>query len=331
MRPTVAIGVAVAVVLVAVAGGLTLGRIARPSPTPQHVVVTFTPAPSPTRVPVDEATLFRQPISAGCATASSVWLVTDGGGILRYDGTSWDLADDTLRSLVAVACASDSAYAVGRVGAFVIVDERSRQIRSTDIALADLFGVTPLDDGALMVGADGTVMILAGGNIQPYASGIDESLRAVVAFSQRSAWAVGDGGITYRLDQRGWNPVGSGQTKTLRAIAARTAGDPIAVGDGGVIVAFSGGAWHAVASGVSADLRDIIVVPQFWIAGRDGTLLTGESLASLRRVDLHTTCDLVSVTAQGLTGDVFVVGAKVGGGGVWLLRRGEVVRHWGGC
>src|SRR5207302_37433 len=83
MRWQLAAGVAALAVIVAVALGLTVGRIARPSPTPIRVTVTASPSASPT--PVDEATLFKQPVSSGCATHESVWLVTNGGGILRYD------------------------------------------------------------------------------------------------------------------------------------------------------------------------------------------------------------------------------------------------------
>lgn len=332
MRSSFAAAIAILAVLAAIGGGLAFSRIARaPAPTPRRVSVTATPTTTPSPTPFDDVALFRQPLSAGCATSQSVWIVTNGGGLLRYDGTAWELADDTLRSLTAVGCAPAVAYAVGLVGAMVTIDERTRQIRSQDIALNDLFGVSPVGDGALMVGSEGAVYILAGGETQPYARAIDEHLRDVVAFSQTSAWAVGADGITYRLDQRGWNPLGSGQTATLRAVAATTAAAPVAVGDGGTIVAYAGGGWHTVKSGVSATLRDVIVEPGVWIAGDGGTLLRG-SLDDLRPVDLHTSCDLVSVFARGGRAEVWVVGVRAGGGGVWVLAGdGSVIKHWGGC
>ncbi len=330
MRSSVAIAIAFLAVLAAIGGGLAFGRIARPpAPTPRRVSVTAPPTTTPSPTPFDEAGLFKQPLSAGCVTARSVWIVTNGGGLLRYDGSVWEEVDDTLRSLTAVACTASSAVAVGRVGAMVTMDETSRQIRSSDIALNDFYGVWPLGDGALMVGSDGGVYILAAGNTQPYASGIDEDLYGVVAFSQTSAWAVGAAGITYRLDQRGWNPVGSGQTTTLRAVAATTAASPVAVGDGGAIVSYSGG-WHAAKSGVTTTLRDVIVEPGLWAVGDAGTLLHG-SLDDLRPIDLHTTCDLVSVFARSAT-EVWVVGVSGGAGGVWQLSAdGSVIKHWGGC
>lgn len=332
MRSSVAIAIALLAVLVAVGGGLAFGRIARPpAPTPRRVSVTAPPTTTPSPTPFDEAALFKQPLSAGCATSASVWIVTNGGGLLRYDGTAWELVDDTLRSLTNVGCAPTVAVAVGLVGAMVTMDERTREIRSQDIALSDLYGVSPLGDGALMVGSDGAVYILAGGQTQPYAHGIGEDLRAVVAFSQTSAWAVGVGGITYRLDQRGWSAVPSGQTSTLHAIAATTAADPVAVGDGGAVVAFAGGSWRIAKSGVTQTLRDVIIEPGVWVAGDGGTLLHG-SLDDLRPVELHTTCDLVSVFSAGIHPDVWVVGVHAGSGGVWELGGdGSVIKHWGGC
>ena len=319
-------------VLVAVVIGLAGGRLLRaPAPTPRLVTVTFSPAPTPSPTPYDEAALFRQPLSAGCATPVSIWLVTNGGGLLRFDGSEWAVVDTTLRSLTDVACTATTAFAVGLIGTIVLGDETTRQIRATDLGINDLRGVAAVGDGALMVGTNGTVFILAGGEIQPYARGIDEDLNGVVAFAVDSAWAVGDAGITYRLDGRGWNPVGSGQTKTLRAISGTTAANVVAVGDGGVVVVLVDGQWSTVPSGIDADLRDVITTPGLWIAGDKGTLLTRGASPSelLRKVDLRTDCDLVSLFSRGQ--DVFVVGRNVAGGGVWRLRDGAVAQHFGGC
>jgi hypothetical protein len=333
MRASVAAALGVLAVLAAIGVGLATGRIARPAPpTPTHVAVTFTPAPTPIPTPYDEVAVFRsQPLSGGCATSGGVWVVTNGGGLLRYDGAQWAQIDGTLRSLTRVACSPTAAYGVGFVGALVVMDEQTRQIRSTDITTDDLFGVAALPNGAMMVGSAGAVFVLDAGDIQPFAAGIDEDLFDVVAFSLQSAWAVGDRGITYRLDQRGWNPVGSGQTNTLRAVAGTTPANVLAVGDAGTIVTYASG-WQAAKSGVDVTLRDLIVEPGVWIVGDKGTLLTtsGVPAAPFRRIDLGTTCDLVSVFARG--GEVWVVGQGGTGGGVWRLRSdGVVAAHFGGC
>jgi len=330
MGVNVAVALGVLLVLAAIGLGLASGRIARPSPTSARVSVTFTPTPTPSAAPYDEAALFRQPISGGCATSGGVWVVTNGGGLLRYDGTQWALIDATLRSLTSVACSQTTAYAVGLLGAVLVADEQTRQIRSTDITTEDLFGVSPLGNGALLVGTAGSVFILDSGDIQPFARGIDEDLFDVVAFSQQSAWAVGDAGITYRLDQRGWNPVGSGQLSSLRAIAGATAANVIAVGDAGTIVTYASG-WQIARSGVNVTLRDVIVDPGVWIVGDAGTVLTtsGVPSAPFRVVDIGTKCDLVSVFAR--SGDVWIVGRGATVGGVWRLHGGAVAQHFGGC
>lgn len=330
MRAGIAATIAVLAVLAAIGAGLAAARVTRPAPTPIYVTVAPTPTVTPAPTPVDETTLFRQPLSAGCATSQSVWIVTNGGALLRYDGAAWSTPDTTLRSLTNVACTATRVFAVGLVGTLVLVDEAARQIQSTAITVDDLFGVAPLGDGALMVGSAGAVFILSGGDIQPYAAGITEDLRDVVAFSERSAWAVGRSGVTYRLDQRGWSPVGAPETRDLHAIAATTASTAIAVGDAGTVLGYDAG-WRTLASGVDVRLRDVIVGPALWIAGDAGTLLTrGATDGPFRRVDIGTACDLVSVFSFGP--DLWVVGRDIAGGGVWRLRAdGTVAQRWGGC
>ncbi|MDQ2951792.1 MAG: hypothetical protein M3R54_05970 [Chloroflexota bacterium] len=335
MRTGVAAGIAVLAVLAAVGIGLAGGRVFAPSPTPHRVTVTFTPAPTPSPTPYDEAALFREPISGGCATQTSVWVITNGAGLLRYAYAEgkWAVADDTLRSLTRVRCTDDTVYAVGLVGAVVIANEQTRQIRARDITTEDLFGVSPSQVGAYIVGSHGAAFLFDPGS-GGYQGGqiFDEDLLDVVAFNPDSAWAVGGHGITYRLDTRGWSPVGSGQGSTLRAVAGTTAANVIAVGDAGAIVTFTAGGWLTAKSGVDATLRDVIVAPGVWIAGDNGTLLTtsGVPATPFRKVDIGTTCDLVALFTR--SNDIWVVGRSAAGGGVWRLRGdGTVQQHFGGC
>lgn len=319
---------AVLAILASIGIGLAAGRVARPAPSTAPAV-TFTPQPTPSPTPVDEDALMRQPLSSGCATDASIWVVTNGGGLLRYDGQHWASVDPTLRSLTRVACRADAAYAVGLVGSFVVMDERAHEIRSNAITIDDLFGVSVTGGDVLIVGSRGAVFIDVAGQVDPYAKGVTEDLRAIVAFSRTSAWAVGAAGIVYRLDDRGWSTVAAPTTATLNAIAATTAADAVAVGDAGTVIRYDGG-WKTVASGVDVALRDVVVAPQLWIAGDHGTLLTG-TLGSLQPVDLHTTCDLVSVFPTQTSGDVWVLGRSAGAGAIWRLHNGAVAQKWGGC
>lgn len=342
MRVGVAAIIAMLVVVGAVTLGLAWGRRLAPAPTPARANLTFTPAPTPSPTPYDEAAVFRgQPLSGGCATANGVWVITNGGGLLRFDGTRWAQVDGTLRSLTRAACSADTAYAVGLVGALLIAEEQTQQIRSIDISLDDLYGIATLPAGALIVGSRGAVYVLDNGDVQPYAQGLEADLFGVAAFGLRSAWAVGARGITYRLDQRGWTQIASGQEKALRAVAGTTPASVVAVGDAGTIVTFTGGAWLRAASGVDVTLRAVIAAPGVWIAGDAGTLLTdgGVPSAPFRRVDIGTTCDLVALFTAGQNipnaqnvQDIWVVGRGPSGGGVWRLRAdGTVAQRFGGC
>ena len=189
MRTTVAAAIAVLAVLAAVGIGLASGRVFAPSPTPNRVNVTFTPAPTPSPTPYDEVGLFREPVSGGCATQTSVWVVTNGGGLLRYAFAEgkWAFADDTLRSLTRVRCTDDTVYAVGLVGAVLIANEQTRQIRARDISLEDLFGVSPTQVGAYIVGSRGAALLFDPGSGEYQTGQIFEEERfrqAPFAFSQ---------------------------------------------------------------------------------------------------------------------------------------------------
>ncbi|HEV8229438.1 MAG TPA: hypothetical protein VGQ86_05725 [Candidatus Limnocylindria bacterium] len=321
--------IAALLVIAAIGGGLAFGTIARPRPTPRPTSPPPTVAlPTRTPVPTTDPNVFRQALWGACATERSIWVVSDGGGLIRYDGQDWSLVDGTLRTLTAASCDESTLYAVGPVGAVLIVDDRARSINSVDVTLQDLLGVVAMPDGAIVVGTQGTVLRLSGGTWQPYARGIDEDLTALAVFGPLSAWAVGSGGISYRLDERGWLAVPTGATATLRAVAATTPRSVVAVGDAGKVVRYDG-QWSDVPSGVDVALRDVIVEPALWIVGDGGTVLAGDGGGALQRVDIGTTCDLHTVFARGA--DLWIVGSTGSKGGVWRLRSGSVAEKWGDC
>jgi hypothetical protein len=327
-------------VLVAVSLGLLAGTIARPAPpTPRRVVITLPPAPTRTPAPTSEADLFRQQLSGGCATDQGVWVVTDGGGLLQYDGTSWSQADSTLRTLVFAACDESLMYAVGPAGAVLTVDDRARRIRAVDITTADLYGITPLPDGAIAVGGQGAVHRLVGGFWSVYARGIEEDLFAIAAFSGDSAWAVGSGGVSYRLEPAGWRPVTTNVDVALRSVAGASVASVVAVGDRGTMLAFADGRWSTVDSGVEEGLRSVARAGSLtWVVGQKGVVLVVDGIPAqgaptsplrVRRLDLRTACDLSRVFLRGE--DTWIVGSDGQGGAVWRLRGDTVAQHWGAC
>ena len=328
--------IAVLLVVASIGAGLAIGTIARPGPTP-------TPAPTiaaPTRTPVPttDPQVFRQQLSSGCATGQGIWVVSDGGALLRYDGEHWTQVDSTLRTLTHASCDEQTLYAVGPVGAVLILDDRARSISSFDVTLAHLRGISAMPQGAMASGTEGTVMLLSGGTWHQYASGIEEDLNAIVAFDLNSAWAVGSQGASYRLEPAGWRPVATGVTVTLRAVSSSGPQSALAAGDAGTLLVFDG-TWTAIESGVTSNLRSIARFGTAeWIAGDAGTLLkldavggdhTAPRTAPPTEVDLGTTCDLRGVFVSGQ--DLWVIGSTGSRAGVWRIRGDRVAERWGEC
>jgi len=328
--------IAVLLVVAALGGGLAVGTIARPSPTPRPTPAPTIPTPTPQ--PTTDPAVFRQTLSSGCATEQGLWVVSDGGGLIRYNGKDWTQVDSTLRTLTQTSCDAGTLYAVGPVGAVLILDDRARQIQSFDVTLEDLRGVAAMEQGAMVVGTHGTVMLLSGGAWQPYASGLEEDLNAIVVFELQSAWVVGGQGISYRLESAGWRAIPTGSTAALRAVSATTPQSAVAVGDAGTALVFDG-TWKPVETGVTANLRAIARLGSAeWIVGDAGTVLildaaggdhTVPSVRAPTKLDLGTACDLRSVFVTGP--DVWILGGRNGVSGVWRLRDGKVAERWGEC
>jgi hypothetical protein len=331
--------IAVLLVVAAIGAGLAIGTVARPSPTPRPTPVRTVAVPTPTPVPTTDPQVFRQSLTGACATGQGLWVVTNGGGLLRYDGEHWTQIDSTLRTLSQASCDEGTLYAVGPVGAMLIVNDRLRQISSFDVTLADLIGVAAMPEGAMAVGTAGTVMFLSGGSWQEYARGLEEDLYGIVAFGPQSTWVVGSQGASYRLEAAGWRPVATGVGVTLRAVSGTGPQSAVAAGDAGTVLVFDG-TWKPVETGVTANLRAIARVGStWWIVGDDGVVLTVEGLfvssaipakpTVVTRVDIGTTCALRSVFVNG--SDVWIVGSTGSRGGVWRLRDGKVAERWGAC
>jgi hypothetical protein len=317
-------------VVVAVAGASGVARIARPAPTPSPSPAPIV-RPTPTETPDTSAFVFTQPLSAGCAAGDAVYVVSDGGGIGRFAFDRWQLIDPVARSLVAASCSGDLLTAVGGGGRIVTINDRDQTIRSDTLLFDDFLGVTPLDDGLLVVGRSGTVQRLANGSWGRYAAGIDDDLVAVAAFGPTSAWAVGAGGVSYRLEPSGWRPVATGVTATLRAIAARAVEDAIVVGDDGTVLVWKGG-WTPVAGMPKVGYHAVIRAgPTIYAGGDRGTLvrLTDPAgKAEVAPVDLGTTCTIRALFGRG--DEVWAVGSDGARAGVWRLVGGTVFR-WGQC
>lgn len=328
----IAVGVSVALVAVAILGGVGISRLARPPvPSPSPTPTPFVRI-SPTEPPDTGPFVFTQPLSAGCAAGDAVYVVSDGGGIGRFVFDRWQLIDPTARSLSATLCQGDQLIAVGGGGRVITIDDRLQTIRSDTIQFADFLGLAPLADGVLVVGRMGTVERQDANGWGLYAAGIDEDLYAIAAFSPTSAWAVGDAGVTYRLESAGWRPVSTGVTATLRAIAARAVDDAVVVGDDATVLIWDG-AWKSVAPPVHVGFHAAVRTGDgTFLAGDGGTLLrlSGTPASPVfSRVDLGATCTLRALFTRGT--ELWVVGSDGGHAGVWRVSSGGAIFHWGQC
>ena len=318
-------------VVIAVGAGAAVGVVTRQAPPAEP---SATPAPTPTPEPDTGPLVFKQPLTAGCATDDAVWVVSDGGGIGRFDRLlgRWQLVDSTLRSLVAAACSPDTVTAVGAFGRVVSIDDLAKTIRADDIGLFDAYAVSLVPDGALVVGSGGSVQRQSSVGWDRFAEGIDEDLYGVVGFAGGSAWMVGAGGVTYRLEKVdgnfGWKSYETGTTGSLRTIAATSPTEAIAAGDDGVILRFDGN-WRALESGVKNELRaSARVGPITYVVGDGGTALAIEGNTVRPVANISTTCALRGVFAYG--NEVWFVGSEGTLAGVWR-QSGDRTEHWGTC
>lgn len=321
-----ALACAALLVVVAALAGLGVASLGR-RPVPAQSTPPLA-APPPIAAQSDDD-LWLQPLSAGCATAEGVWVVSDGGGIGRYDGQRWSLVDRTLRSLSSATCARDTMLAVGGAGRVVTANDTARTVRVDTTGLEDLNAVAPLPDGVIAAGQRGTVLRQVPAGWSPYARGLEEDLFGLAAFSASSAWAVGAGGATYRLEEAGWRPIPSGVTATLRGVAGTAADSVIAVGDAGTVLVWQG-AWKKLQVGTTANLRGVArAAGVSYVVGDGGTVLRVTSAApEAVRVELRTGCAIRSVFLRGA--EVWFVGSDGPVAGVWRLA-GDRLDRWGTC
>lgn len=205
LRPALTIAgmVAAAVVIGLVAARLAPARLGpEPTPTPTPLAASPTPVPTAQR---DDDRVWQQPLSAGCAVSSNeAYVVSNGGGLARFDGRFWTLIDDSLRQLRAATCVSGVMVAAGEGGRVVRVDPTDRAIRSDVVAEADLFAVGGLDPRELYAaGADLALVRLHDGRWEPAAvPGSGLAWRAVLARSPTEVWLAGDQGRLAVFDGR---------------------------------------------------------------------------------------------------------------------------------
>ena len=328
LRTSTALAAVAIMLVVAIGAGAGMGLVTRPTPT--AAPPSPTPVPTATPEPDTAPLVFKQPLAAGCATDDAIWVVSDGGGIGRFDRQRerWELIDGTLRSLVAAACGPDTVLAVGPFGRVLTIDDLAKTISTDDIGFFDAYSIALLPDGALVVGSEGNVQRQTSAGWEQFARGLDEDLFGVAGFSSASAWAVGAAGVAYRLETAGWRPFDTGTSTPLRTVAGASPTDAVAAGDGGVILRFDG-RWRSLESGVQRELRaSARVGTSTYVVGDGGTALVVEGNVVRPVAGVSTTCALRSVFVHG--NEVWFVGSEGTLAGVWR-QRGDRIDRWGTC
>ena len=194
--------------VIAIGIGFLLSRFAparavpAPSPTP-----TATPVPSPT-VPTDDPRVWSQPVVAGCAgDGADAYLVSSGGGIARFDGQTWYLVDDTLRTMRAVSCMPGLTIAAGDGSRLVRIDPSAHTV-APELPLGDedLYAIDAIDPGAIVVaGSALTIRIFTGDHWEQIGGGgEDEAWRATLYRSPNEIWFAGDDGLLFQFDGKGF-------------------------------------------------------------------------------------------------------------------------------
>jgi hypothetical protein len=219
--------------VIAVGIGFLLSRVApaRPAPSPTPTPVAETPTPVPT-APTDDVRVWSQPIVGGCAEdAADVYLVSYGGGIARFDGKTWYLVDDTLRSMRAVACMPGLAIAVGDGSRLVRIDTSAHTV-TPELPLGDedLFAIDSIDPGSIVVAGSALAIRHFVGDHWEHigGGGEDQAWRAVLLRSNKEIWFAGDDGLLFVFDGKKF--VDRSIAKGPKLTALSWLGDDVLVG-----------------------------------------------------------------------------------------------------
>ena len=215
------------------------------------------------------------------SNGSSVFAGADGGGIYRFNGTTWTESCATCRGLGLWGTSSSDVFAVG---ASTIHHFDGANWSSTGISSGYLFGIwgaSPRDVYA--VGGPGVILHFDGTSWTPMASETSAELWAIWGSSPTNIWAVGRGGAIVHYDGTNWSSVPSphrldgsdiGDLYSMWGFS----GSEIYAGGNASIVKYDGSTWSELPSGGSYGIwgssgSDLYFVQGNWIRRPNGTSL----------------------------------------------------------
>lgn len=183
------------------------------------------------------------------------------------------------------AIAEDEVYAVGLGGTIARYDGNSWKPETgtgNNVTWGGIFGS---DEATALVGTEGSIMMVKGGELLPVTSPTTSNLWDVWTDEEGTVWwAVGDNGTLLRGEDGVWTEELSPTLQHLNAILGTAADDIYAVGSNGVVIHYDGTSW------ASLTLPDDVGTNNFralWIddggrvtvTGANGALLEGNAVA----------------------------------------------------
>jgi len=211
---------------------------------------------------------YFQAVAGWAESASSVWVLTQDGGVARYDGVRWSypphrrLPGDVVG--LSVYGARDARLAVrgsSGTGGGVARWDGARWSVEYDVSgfrVADMWSPSP--DEVWLIDADGEVARYDGAAWSPVASP-GSQLQGVYGRSSSDVWIWGGASFDrelYHWDGSTWTSTPAVSNDRINAMGGTAANDLWAVHHTGRIAHYDGVAWGEVASPTTRVLNDVI-------------------------------------------------------------------------
>lgn len=262
--------------------------------------------------PLDDAGTSASLMAVSAAPTGTLWVVGDGGRILRSDdgGSSWlELTGAPAVQMTSVAASRQGLVAVGWDGTILRADTvEGRWTRVPSGSVRHLHSVAMQGASAWAVGDGGTVLYSSdsGRTWSTQSAGTPRILYSVSVADERNAWAVGAAGTVLSTKNAGstWTLHSADTAAALNGVSAVSSSVVWAVGAGGTVLRTDdgGSTWRSQASGTKVELRAIVASTpdRAWVVGDDGVLLhTSDGGATWTRQSTASSLQLRSIAAAG--------------------------------
>jgi hypothetical protein len=217
-------------------------------------------------------------IRVAVVSDTDAWGVRPGGGIIRFNGSSWSTVQSpTTKPLNAVfALNANDVWAVGEAGTVIhwTGSQWNTVTSGTTQKLTAVWASSASDVWA--VGWSGTIIHWTGSSFAPVGGvGSSTDLFGVAGSGPSDVWAVGSLGSIFRYTGSGsFSSSTSNTTASLRGVWALSATDVWAVGSNGTVLRRTNTTWSPITSGTSVLLNAVWGTGStLFVVGYGGTVL----------------------------------------------------------